>query len=414
MITALEFWISLKYLRSKRKESFISIVSGFSLVGIMLGVATLIIVMSVMNGFHKEFLKNVLGIQGHITLISKGGNIKEYEALSEVATQIEGVNFAAPIIIGEAMASNGRATEGVEVRAIEGDLLERKPMIKESLDDDAIAEFKAGEGIIVGKVLGEKLGLSTGSLIKIITPEASSTILGAIPRMKTYKVAGFFDVGLYIYNAKTIFMPLQEGQLLFRMPNSVSEIEVMVDDPENLTSVENELIEMGGDYIRVIDWEQAQASFLNALAVERHVMFLILTLIIMVAAFNIISSLIMLVQDKTHNIAILRTMGMGRKSTLKIFIICGSLIGIVGTAIGTLLGCAIAANLDGIKRFLESLTGTKLFDPLIYFLSKLPSDLDPANIIPIVLMAIGFSILATIYPAWRAASLKPAQVLRYE
>jgi lipoprotein-releasing system permease protein len=415
MIKNFEWLIALRYLRSKRKDSFISIVSGFSLIGIILGVATLIIVMSVMNGYHKEFLKNILGIQGHLTFVSKvGKGINNYTALENEITKNQQVKFAAPIIIDQAMAISKVRSTGVVIRGIEGDKLEQKPLMKNNINNGYLEQFKKGAGVLLGISLARELKVGVGDEIKLVAPESSNTILGSIPRMKTFKVVGIYDVGLHQYNSTTIFMPLADAQLFYKYYNSVSEIEVMVENPESLAKIKKIFNEQFGDSFAIVDWAQAQEKWLNALAVERTVMFLILTLIIVVAAFNIISSLIMLVKDKSSNIAILRTIGIEKKSVVKIFVICGTMIGVIGTIIGAIIGVIFSLNIENIRRFLESLTGFTLFDPVIYFLTQLPSHLEIGNVIFIVIMSLVFSLLATIYPAWRAAKLSPTEVLRYE
>lgn len=415
MIKNFEWLIALRLLRSKRKEGFISVVSMFSLIGIALGVATLIVVMSVMNGYHIEFVKNILGIQGHITVVSShGGHFHNYTGFSDQVEKIKGVEFVAPIILEQGMfVSNSRAGGGV-VRGIEPEKLALKPLVTESIPHEMLEDFKKGKGLLIGSALAEQLNVVTGDTIKIVTPESSSTILGSIPRTKSYKVAGIFDLGLYQYNATTIFMPLSDAQLLYKYGNTVGEIEVIANSPDKLDDIKNDITQFAGGSVRMVDWEMAQEKWLSALAVERNVMFFILTLIILVAVFNIISSLIMLVQDKSKAIAILRTMGATKGSVIKIFMISGSMIGFIGSVSGVALGTLIASNLDSIKTVLESVTGTKLFDPVIYFLTKLPSDLEISNVILVFCMSFGFSVISTIYPAYRASKLMPTEVLRYE
>lgn len=414
MIKFFEWMIAVRYLRSKRKDSFISIVSAFSMVGIIIGVATLIIVMSVMNGFHKEFLKHVLGIQGHIGLEHESGYFQNYQPLVNQVEKVKGVEFVAPLVRGQVMAVHGKFTSGVVVRGIEPEKLLKKPLAKDSISDDVAKEFVNGDGIILGVALARELRVRPGDMVRIIGPSQSVTIAGTLPRTKSYKVIGTFDVGLQIYNATTIFMPLTDAQLFFNTGSAVSEIEVMVNNPEDIDLVKKRIGEFVGEDIIVVDWKLSQAKFLNALEVERTVMFLILTLIIVIAAFNIISSLIMLVKDKAKNIAILRTIGTSKSSVIKIFMISGSLIGIIGTFIGGVLGIAFATHIEQIRHFIEEISGAQLFDPVIYFLTKLPSELEISSVILVMIMSLFFSILATVYPAWRASRLMPAEVLRNE
>lgn len=414
MIKPFEWLIATRYLRSKRKDSFISVVGIFSLVGIALGVATLIVVMSVMNGYHKIFLNNILGIQGHLVAVNTTGKFSDYDSYAEEISKIQGVKFVAPIVIAQSMAVKDSYSSGVIVRGISADKLEQKPLVKNSIKPNVLEEFKKGEGVIVGVDLARTLRLRAGDELKIITTDTTSTVFGSIPRIKTFRVAGTFDVGLYQHNSTTIFMPLDQAQQLYRYGDTVTEVEIMTADPENMDRLKNAIKNVSGNHIALVDWRKAQDKWLNALAVERNVMFLILTLIILVAVFNIISSLIMLVKEKSRGIAILRTIGTPRTSILKIFMICGSMLGFIGTMIGAILGIIFALNIENIRRFLESLTGTTLFDPVIYFLTKIPSDLDIVSVIFIVLLSIFFSVISTIYPALRASSLKPTEVLRYE
>lgn len=414
MIKPFELMIALRYLRAKRREGFISIVSWFSLIGIALGVATLIIVMSVMNGYHVELLSRILGINGHISVSLEREKISDYDQYVEKIAKISDVTYAAPLVLSQAMATANNSSVGVMVRGMSADSLEHKPVMKETLDLVSLNQFKENAGIYLGRSLARQLNVSIGDTIKLITPETTSTLIGNIPRMKTYKVIGTFDVGMYEYNATTIFMPLEEAQLFFKLGNTVSDIEVLANDPENMDNIKLEISKLFTNEVRLVDWGMANSTLFNALAVERNVMFLILTLIILVAAFNIISSLIMLVKDKATNIAILRTMGASKSSIIRIFVMCGSMIGVIGTLFGGILGVTFAMNIERIRQALQSLTGFTLFDPVIYFLTKLPSNLEFSSVFMVCFVSLIFSLLATIYPAWRASKLTPAEVLRYE
>ncbi len=415
MIQPFEWMIALRYLRAKRRESFISIVSWFSLIGIALGVATLIIVMSVMNGYHVELLNRILGINGHITVNIDNKKIANYPNYVDEISKVKNVTYAAPLISSQAMALANNNSLGVIVRGMTSESLEHKPVMKDILDHSSLELFKKGQGIYLGISLARQLNVGVGDTIKLLSPETTSTLIGTIPRMKTFVVIGTFDVGMYEYNVSTIFMPLEEAQVFFKYYDSVSDIEVMVNDPENMDIVKLDIGNLFSEQnVRMVDWGLANATLFNALAVERNVMFLILTLIIIVAAFNIISSLIMLVKDKATNIAILRTIGASKNSIIKIFIICGSMIGVIGTMLGCILGVTFALNVESIRSFLQSMTGFTLFDPVIYFLTKLPSNLEFESVFIVCSISLLFSLLATIYPAWRASKLTPAEVLRYE
>ena len=413
MIQSFEWLIALRYLRSKRKESFISVVTGFSLVGIVLGVATLIVVMSVMNGFHKQFLSHVLGIQGHITLAKANGVFQNHEDLITRLNKIPDITYVAPLVIGQGMATSQSDNSGVIVRGMTAADLKKKPIVYESMNDEELDNFKEGKGVILGISLAQKLNVRIGDAIKIVAPDSTNTVIGNIPRIKTFPVIGLFDVGLYQYNSSTIFMPLSDAQIFFKKYDAVTEIEIMLKNPEQLQSIKKQISPLVGDDVKLIDWQKSQEKFFKALEVERTVMFLILTLIILVAALNIISGLIMLVKEKSTNIAILRTMGASKASIIRIFIISGSMIGIIGTFLGVILGISFAMNIERIKTALESITGTNLFDPVVYFLTTLPSDLEISSVIKVASMSLIFSVLATVYPAWRASRLTPAEILRY-
>jgi lipoprotein-releasing system permease protein len=413
-MSSLIFTIAMRFLRSKRKEAFISVVSGFSLIGIALGVATLIVVMSVMNGYHKEFLKNILGIQGHITIASRNHKVEDYVNVSDEIERIKNIQFTAPIIIEQGLVVSKNGTSGAVMRGIDPEKLALKPLIKDAVADCDLAALRTGGGIILGEALARSIGVSRGDDVKIVIPNSSSTVVGNIPKSKTFKVIATFDIGLYQYNSTTVFMNLEDAQKLFKYGNSVSEIEIIVDNQKSLEQVKSSLFNQFGSTYAIVDWEMSQAKWLNALAVERNVMFFILTLIILVAVFNIISSLIMLVKDKSKAIAILRTMGMSRSEVVQIFVIAGSFIGFLGSTIGVIIGSLFAMNIDNLKVMLESLTGKTLFDPVVYFLSHLPSDVYFSDIISIFLMSLVFSILSTIYPSFRAANMRPIEVLPYE
>lgn len=414
MLQNYEWMIAKRYLRAKRKESFISIVSWFSLIGIALGVATLIIVMSVMNGFHKELMSKILGLNGHLTVSFEYTPIKDYSDAVQKIESVKGVQFAAPLVIGQVMATAESGSQGVLIRGMRPEDLVRKPLLHNQIDATELQELKDREGVVIGIALARILNVQKGDRIKLIAPEAGATVIGLIPRMKTYKIIDTFDVGMYEYNASTIFMNIEDAQVFLNKRDEATDIEVMVSNPENMDEYKAEIASKFDHSLRMVDWGMANQSLFNALAVERNVMFLILTLIILVAVFNIISSLTMLVKDKARNIAILRTMGASSTSILRIFITCGSMIGFVGTFAGGILGVSFALNIERIRQFLQSMTGITLFDPVIYFLTKLPAQLDVSSVIIVMLMALLFSVLATIYPAMRAAKLKPAEVLRYE
>lgn len=414
MLKKYEIKIALRYLKSKRKEGFISVISAFSFIGIALGVATLIIVMAVMNGYEVELVKRILGINGHIAVTSSYDKIVHYEKLLTDIKTIPGVKFAAPQVIGQAMATNNEKASGVLVRGMDGKDLEKKPIMETAIKVGSLKDYIDGKGIILGTTLAHNLGVGVGSRVKLIAPSSESMVIGSIPRMKTFTVVGIFDVGMYEYNSTTIFMPLNFAQKFFEYYDAVSDIEIIVSKLSEVESIKVEIASLSGSSLNIVDWSVTHQNWINALKVERNVMFLILTLIIIVAAFNIISSLIMLVKEKTKSIAILRTIGLTRSSIIKIFILSGSLIGFVGTFLGAILGITFSLNIERIRTFLESLTGLTLFDPVIYYLTRLPVDLEINSVISVIIMSLGLSFLATIYPAWKASKLMPAEALRYE
>jgi len=418
MFSKLEFMIAIRYLMSKRKEGFISIIAIFSFVGIILGVATLIIVMSVMNGFREELIERMLGMNAHITVYHEDGKIMDYEEHVAEIRQISGIKHANVLVEGQVMASSEGYNSGAMVRGIKKEDLKNKQLIANTIVGD-IEKFEGRNNIILGTDLARTLNIVVGERVKLIAPETNTTIIGSIPRMKTYTVVGLFKSGMYEYDSTTIFMPLEAAQIHFKYRNSASAIEIITDNVDNVNKVSTTLHKFYAEKgtakdMIIVDWQDANASFISALKVERNVMFIILTLIILVAAFNIISSLIMLVNDKAKNIALLRAMGATKGSIMRIFFICGFLIGIVGTFSGTVLGIVLASNIEGIKTLLESMTGASLFDPTIYFLSNLPSKIIPSDIILIVSMSLGLSFLATLYPSYKATKQNPAEVLRYE
>jgi lipoprotein-releasing system permease protein len=415
MFSKLEFLIALRYLKSKRKEGFISVIAIFSFVGIMIGVATLIVVMSVMNGFRYELIGRILGINSHLTVYSRDHKISNYEKIIDEIKQITGVKFANPLVESQAMLSTPSKNQGGLIKGIKLTDLKNKNLISQNITAGDIDRLSEKNEVLVGSSLAQSLNLRVGDSIKIISAETNETLIGAVPRIKTYKVGGVFDSGMYEYDSSTIFMNFEMAQIHFREIESASAIEIFVDDATKLEAVKLKLYEilLNHEGLYSTDWQQANSGFIDALKVESSVMFLILTLIILVAAFNIISSMIMLVNDKNKNIALLRTLGMSRSAIMRIFLICGSSIGFVGTFLGFVIGVLFSANINNIKRWLESVTDTTLFNPTIYFLSNLPSKIFVSDVVVIVGMALALSFLATLYPAYKASKSNPAEILRY-
>lgn len=413
MFSPFERMVAWRYLRAKKAEGFVSVIAGFSFTGIMLGVATLIIVMSVMNGFRMELFSRILGINGHMNIYALQGPLYDYEYLRAKVLQADGVREVTPIIESQGLMSKGGTAKGVLVRGISPIDFSRRETLRNSVSRGTLEKF-SGNRVAVGSVLADQMNLEPGDQVTLTSPKVKATPFGSLPRQRSYEIAFIFDVGMYEYNSGFIFMPLDAAQILFQMPGAVKQLEVFLEDPEKLDEVRASVASLIEGQAGVYDWRDVNSSFFNALQVERNVMFLILTLIILVAAFNIISSMIMLVKDKVHDIAIMRTMGASRSNMMKIFILTGASIGMIGTFVGAVGGIAFALNIESIRRFLEGLTGTELFAEEIYFLSQLPAEIDWSEVTAVILMAFGLSILATLYPAWRAARLDPVEALRYE
>ncbi|GDX36629.1 ABC transporter permease [Alphaproteobacteria bacterium] len=416
MFSSLEFLIAMRYLRSKRKEGFISVIAIFSFVGIMIGVATLIIVMSVMNGFRHDLIERILGINSHLTIYSKTHQIKNYQEILTKIRTLDNVSYANAIVESQAMLSTKSKNAGGLIRGISSEDLLNKQLIRENITAGDINKINDKNSIIIGSILAQNLSLKINDRLKIISAETNDTIIGAIPRIKTYTVAGIFDSGMYEYDSTTIFMNFKMAQTHFRINSSASALEIFSKNPSDLSTLKQELYKIIIDYddIYFNDWQQVNSGFIEALKVESTVMFLILTLIILVAVFNIISSMIMLVNDKNKNIALLRTLGMTKGSILRIFLICGSSIGFLGTIFGLIIGITFSININNIKLWLESITDTTLFNPAIYFLSTLPSKILISDVVVITSMAFSLSFLATLYPAFKASKANPAEILRYE
>ncbi|MBN9062400.1 MAG: lipoprotein-releasing ABC transporter permease subunit [Rhizobiales bacterium] len=407
--------VSARYLRARRKEGFISVIAGFSFIGIMLGVATLIVVLSVMNGFRKELLSKIIGVNGHAFVTPIDRPLTDYAEVAARLAKVPGVTLALPIVEGQAFASSTATSGGggVLVRGVREADIRKIPFIANNIRQGSLDNFEAEKGVAIGSRLAEQLALQAGDKITIISPNGASTPFGVAPRVKAYPVAAVFEIGMSEYDAALVFMPLDEAQAYFNRDGDVNAIEIYVDDPDRMDRY-RPLIEAAiGRPGVVSDWRQRNRSYFSALEVERNVMFLILTLIVLVATLNIVSGLIMLVQDKSQDIAVLRTMGATRGSVMRIFLVTGAAIGVVGTLAGFVLGIVVCWRIQAIQEFVSWVTGTRLWDPTIRFLTQIPAEMNPSEVATIVLMALVLSLLATLYPSWKAAKTDPVEALRY-
>jgi lipoprotein-releasing system permease protein len=418
---AFEWLLAGRYLRARKQERTVSVIAIISFLGIMLGVATLIIVMSVMNGFRTELLSKILGLNGHAIAQTITGEILDYERITADVRAIPGVVRAAPIVDGQVMVRGDGATTGALVRGISKPDLATLTVVSNTLSPGALDAFQGGNSVIIGSRLADQMGLRfpDGSLVPdarvtLIGADGPVTAVGPTTRRKTYSVVGTFSIGMSEYDQLIIFMPIEQAQLYFRKEGAATAIEVMVDKADRVRDWIPALRDATPPGTRLSTWQETNATFFNAIQVERTVMFVILTLIILVAALNIISGMIMLVKDKGRDIAILRTIGATRGTIMRVFLIAGASIGIVGTLAGVGLGLVLSMNVETIRQFVSGLIGMQLFDPLIYFLSHLPAKVDPWDVITIGSLSLGLSFLATLYPAWRAARLDPVEALRYE
>ncbi|MDP2697771.1 lipoprotein-releasing ABC transporter permease subunit [Thalassospira sp.] len=416
MFSPFERMVAFRYLRPRREEGFVSVIAIFSLLGIMLGVATLIIVMSVMNGFRAELLGRILGLNGHISVYAQSPDgLPDYEDIERKIRETGNITLVTPVVEGQVMATKDNRASGAIVRGMRASDIAGRATIADNIVFGSLDDFTGDDSILMGARLAMKLGVGVGDTVNLISPKGNVTAFGTVPRMRAYRIVGLFDIGMYEYDSGFIFMPLEAAQTYFRLPEKITHFEVMLEKPSELASSMNDLLRnLSGESLRLVDWQQSNSSFFNALQVERNVMFLILTLIILVAAFNIISGMVMLVKDKGRDIAILRTMGATRSSVMKIFFLSGASIGVLGTLSGLILGVLFCLNIENIRQFIQSLTGTDLFSAEIYFLSQLPADMDVGEVVMVCVMALTLSFLATIYPAWRASRLDPVEALRYE
>ncbi|MAK17260.1 MAG: lipoprotein-releasing system transmembrane subunit LolC [SAR116 cluster bacterium] len=415
LFSPVERLLAMRYMRARRAEGFISVIAWFSLAGITLGVATLIIVMSVMNGFRAELIGRILGLNGHVGIYAAENlGIENFDDLSLTLAEIPGVIAVTPQVEGQVMVTRAKVNIGAVIRGVRwSDLAARRPLW-EALDKPTIAAFRDGEGVLIGKGMAFKTGAAVGATITLTAARGEATAFGTLPKRRTFRVAGIFDVGMHEYDNSFVFMPLDMAGDFLGMKGRASGLEIYTVDPQNIANIRVLVADRLTGDLRAFDWLQRNRTFINALRVERNVMFLILTLIILVAAFNIISSMIMLVRSKHADIAVLRTMGAGAGSIIRVFLMTGASIGIIGTLAGTVLGLLFCWKIGSIQGFIESISGAELFAAEIYFLSTLPALVNPTEVGLVIAMALALSFLASLYPAWRAGRIAPAEVLRNE
>ncbi|MDK9697269.1 MAG: lipoprotein-releasing ABC transporter permease subunit [Siculibacillus sp.] len=409
-----EWMLAWRYLRSRRRETFISIIAGFSFLGIMLGVATLIVVMAVMNGFRTELVGKILGLNGHMLVQATASQFTDYKDVAERLAKVKGVKFAMPFIEGQALASGPAGASGALVRGLERADLDKIELVSSNVKLGNLDDFAAGRGVAIGSRLAQSLGVGIGDPVTIVSPRGNVTPMGVTPRVKAFPVTAIFTVGMSEYDASFVFMPFTEAQSYFNLDGRASAVEIYVADPDGVGALRAPIEQAAERSVYVTDWRQRNVTFFSALEVERNVMFLILMLIVLVAALNIVSGMTMLVKDKARDVAILRTMGATRGSILRVFFITGAAIGTTGTLAGLLLGIFICQNIEEVRQALSWLLNTQLMPPEVFFLSRMKADIQSGETTATVLFALTLSLLATLYPAWKAAKLDPVEALRYE
>ncbi len=413
-----EWFIGLRYLKAKRKQTFISIITIISIVGVAVGVMTLIVVLAVMSGFEKTLKEKILGTQAHLVVLKANQQgMDHYEEVLKQVQDVKGVVSAAPFIFNQVMLSSESSVSGVVIKGIDPDRVGKVTELAHNMKAGRLQDLKGesdSPGVILGAELAKHLGVTLNDAIQVISPLGTMTPMGMMPKMKRFRVVGIFYSGMYEYDNTMAYVSLESAQKFFSMGARVTGIEIKTNDIYKVKEIGKEIRQKLGFPFWTKDWMEMNRNLFSALKLEKIAMFIILVLIVLVAALNIISTLIMVVMEKNKDIAILKSMGTPSKGILRIFVIEGGIIGVVGTALGTILGLSMALNLDKIVGFLENRFGFKIFSPDIYYIEKFPSQVNPMDVGLIVITAILISLLATLYPSWRASRLDPAEALRYE
>jgi lipoprotein-releasing system permease protein len=417
MFGPFERMVAGRYLRARKGERFVSIIAIFSLVGIALGVATLIVVTSVMSGFQVELVSRILGVNGHITVEAYAGQkLDDYQKLVAQVRGLADVASATPVLDGQALLStDGGGARGGLVRGIGLDDLRALHPISDHIIAGSLANFTGDDAIVVGVGLANAYRLRVGGSLTVISPEGAATAFGTIPRVRAYRVVAVFDAGLNDYNSSVVFLPLPAAQVFFQKPNAVTGLEIRLKNADEVNAVGRELAPLiQGRPVYARDWRHANDTIIGVLQVQKDTMFIVLGMIVLVAAFNVVSSLIMLVKDKRSDIAVLRTIGASSFSIMRIFLMCGAFVGVSGTLIGTIIGVVFCRNIVAVQHFVENITGGRVFDASVFMLSELPDKVDWDDVVKVVALGLILSLLATLYPSWRAAKTDPVEALRHE
>ena len=411
---ALEWQISGRYLRARRRESFISVISAISFLGIMLGVGTLIVVMAVMSGFRADLLDRILGVNGHAEIAAYSGQFSDRQSLTDALQAIDGVVLATPMVEGQAMFSSGNTVRGVLVRGMPEDKITLMPSLANAIEAGSLQDMQVQKGVAIGARLAEQANLSIGDKLSLIAPRGAVTPFGVAPRVRQFPVVAIFRIGMSEFDTNFIFMPIAQAEKFFSTPPQAGRIDVTLTDPDMIDAKLGALQAAIGPDHYIADWRQRNQTLSGALEVERNVMFLILTMILLVASLNIVSGMVMLVRDKGRDIAVLRSMGATRGMIMRVFFITGASIGVVGTLAGLGLGTLFCAYIEEIRQMLIYLTGAELFPAQVYFLEEMPARMVASDVVQVLAIALGLSFVSTLYPAYRAASLQPVEALRYE